>query len=206
MQLEQRINSRTTLDFFCGAGGMSLGFDNAGYEIVGAVDKNETAVETHRQNFSHPVWQYDLAAVEPQEFAAETGVKPSHVEVVIGGPPCQGFSRANVDRSVDDERNNLVFVFADYVEYYEPETFLMENVKGIQETTMQDEVFNPLLAEFREAGYVVDWKVLNAADYGVPQIRERVFVQGQRNGDVQWPKQTHAPADEIKTVADGGTQ
>lgn len=111
---------------------------------------------------------------------------------------CQGFSLANVERSVDDDRNNLVFVFAEYVDYYVPETFLMENVTGI--TSVDDgTLFETLLGDFRTSGYTVDNRVLNAADYGVPQKRKRMFVQGVRDGTLQWPEPTHAPPSELET-------
>jgi len=185
----------TVLDLFCGAGGFSLGFQQAGYDVLAGVDADETAVETYQQNHDADGYVRDLTATTPEDLADDIGVQPSAVDVVVGGPPCQGFSTANTKRTVDDARNNLVFVFRDYVAYYEPSVFLMENVTGI--TSVDDgSLFTRLLREFREAGYTVDNRVLNAADYGVPQTRKRMFVQGVREGTPSWPERTHAPRDE----------
>lgn len=186
----------TVLDLFCGAGGFSVGFERAGYDVIAGVDVDETAIRTYDENHDSRAIQQDLTEFTPTQFAATYDIHPSDVDVVIGGPPCQGFSRANIDRSLDDERCNLVFVFAEYVDYYDPDVLLMENVKGIQ-TGEREELFDRLLDNFRDSGYTVGWRVFNAADYGVPQTRERVFVQGVLDGTLSWPASTHVPEDEI---------
>jgi DNA (cytosine-5)-methyltransferase 1 len=183
---------------FCGAGGFSVGFTEAGYEVIAGVDTDDDALDTYDANHDADAINEDLTELSPAEFAETYDIYPEDVQVLIGGPPCQGFSTANVDRHVDDDRNNLVFVFAEYVDYYQPESFLMENVTGI--TSVDDgTLFENLLSDFRSAGYTVDHQVLNAADYGVPQKRRRMFVQGVRDGSPQWPEPTHAPVSEINT-------
>ena len=191
------------LDLFCGAGGFTLGFENAGFDVVAGVDKNETALETHAQNFDGLAIEEDLSAISPAEFFDTYDIDPETIDVVIGGPPCQGFSHAQTDRRVDDERNNLVFVFADYVCYIEPDAFVMENVPGFEQ--MDDgSILERLLADFEDGGYDVEYTTLNAANFGVPQKRQRVFVQGYRAdletpaGDEWWPEPTHAPRDELE--------
>jgi len=188
----------TVLDLFCGAGGMSLGFQNAGYEVVAGVDYNEAAIETYRSNYDHKAIHEDLTQLTPKQFAIKYDIWPEDVDVVAGGPPCQDFSLANINREVDSERANLVFVFAEYVDFYQPTAFVMENVKGIT-SAKGGEVLENLLSDLRDSGYSVEAKTLNAADYGVPQIRERLFVQGHFDGKVQWPEPTHTPKEEPNT-------
>jgi site-specific DNA-cytosine methylase len=109
---------------------------------------------------------------------------------------CQGFSTAQANRDPDDPRNNLVFRFARYVDHYQPESFVMENVTGI--TSIDDgETVELLCEDFRQAGYSVEYATLNAADYGVPQKRRRVFFVGQQDGEPAFPEPTHAPSEEI---------
>jgi len=190
----------TALDLFCGAGGFTLGLQRAGYDVIAGVDYNEQAVQTYDENFDHPAYQYNLAEVNPLQFDLETGIQKDNVQCLAGGPPCQGFSRSNLQRDSDDPRNNLVFRFARYVDYYQPKQFVMENVKGIQ-TIDDGETIRLLCEDFRGAGYRVKNRVLHAADFGVPQKRERMFFIGLRDdidGEPQFPERTHAPRDEIQ--------
>lgn len=191
--------TRTVLDLFCGAGGMTLGYLRAGYDVIAGVDYDETAIETYRENFNHPAYQCNLAQVDPGEFASDTGITPDDVTDIGGGPPCQGFSEANLQRDEEDPRNNLVFRFARYVEYYQPERFVMENVTGI-ETIDGGETIDLLYDDFESSGYDVNHTTLNAANYGVPQKRRRVFFVGVRkdvDGTPQFPDPTHAPPNEL---------
>lgn len=182
---------------------MSLGFQNAGYDVIAGVDYDEDAVETYDANFDHDVYQYDLATVASLTFSIETGISPSDVNVVVGGPPCQGFSSANLSRSEDDPRNNLVFRFARYVDFYQPRVFVMENVTGI-ESIDDGETVQLLHEDFTESGYDVEYTTLNAADYGVPQKRRRVFFVGVRDdvdGGPQFPDSTYVPQSELDSTA-----
>ena len=197
------VSPPQVLDLFCGAGGFSQGFEKQGFDVLAGVDTNKDALNTYEKNHNSRSIQQDLTELSPSVFAFEYGIYPSDVDVMIGGPPCQGFSLANIDRSVDDDRNNLVFVFAEYVEYYQPDVFVMENVKGIQSVD-DGTLFSNLKDDLRDAGYTVESTILNAADYGVPQTRERMFVQGVKTGSVQWPQQTHEPSQNIQMVVDGG--
>lgn len=199
-------DTQTVLDLFCGAGGFSLGCENTGYEVLAGVDNDETAIETYDENFNHQAYQYDLAETEPAMFAFETGIYSEDVDIVVGGPPCQGFSLANVERDENDPRNNLVFRFATYVEYYQPRSFVMENVTGI-ESIDDGKTIELLYEDFQESGYDVDHATLNAADYGVPQKRRRVFFVGVRNdieAEPTFPEPTHAPESEITETEDVG--
>jgi DNA (cytosine-5)-methyltransferase 1 len=178
------------LDLFCGAGGCSDGFTRAGAEVIAGVDADEAAVETFAANHDATALQRDLTAETPAAFDETTSIDTDGVDIVVGGPPCQGFSMAAKSRDVDDERNNLVFVFADHVDHLDPEHVLMENVTGLARGEMQD-IFDRLLDEFEAMGYTVESRVLNAAEYGVPQRRNRLFIQGTRDGTPSWPDPTH---------------
>jgi DNA (cytosine-5)-methyltransferase 1 len=171
--------SENVLSLFCGAGGASLGFQNAGYDVVLGVDTDRDAVETYRENVGDVV-QRDLSQTPPSDLP----VQRSEVDVVIGGPPCQDFSTANIF-SRGGERTNMVFVFADYVNYFTPRVFVMENVVGMK-TLDGGAVLDSLLDEFD--GYDVTVVTLTASDYGDPQRRERVFVVGMCDGTFKSPE------------------
>jgi len=178
---------------------MTLGFKNAGYNVIAGVDYDNTAVETYNANFDHRGIKENLAEVDPETFSEKYDIYPHDVDVIAGGPPCQGFSTANLQRDEDDPRNNLVFRFARYVKFYQPESFVMENVTGI-ESIDDGKTVELLYEDFEKAGYEVDHATLNAADYGVPQKRRRVFIMGVRedvDGEPRFPEPTHAPPSEI---------
>lgn len=199
-------NSKQVLDLFCGPGGLSLGFQQAGYEIVAGVDHDENAIQTYAENHDTRAIQADLAELPTPKLYDQYAINPYNIDVVTGGPPCQGFSLANIERSLDDDRNNLVFVFAEHVDYVQPEVFLMENVRGLRSID-DGETLDSLLCDFEESGYTVEYKLINAADYGVPQSRERIFIQGVRSGTPEWPEPTHGvhPSNEVYStgVIDG---
>lgn len=185
------MSSLRVIDLFAGAGGLSEGFREAGFEIVAAVDNNEDFLETHKHN--HPDSKHinaDLMSADPAEVLEENNIDKSDIDMVIGGPPCKGFSIAG-ERREDDERNNLVDKFIDWVEYIEPQMFLMENVTGI--LTMNDgEVVELVMDRFEELGYSAKFETLNSARYGVPQTRRRVIFLGRKDGNPpRYPSRTH---------------
>jgi DNA (cytosine-5)-methyltransferase 1 len=169
----------TSVDLFCGAGGMSLGLSNAGIAVIGALDSWAPAVRTYQANFKHPIVDKDIRKCDPQEFLQVVGADRGDLDLVTGGPPCQGFSiqRIGADK---DERNDLIFEFGRFVLALRPRVFLMENVKGLLGS--RGRYFAARLKEMlSRGGYAVETKVVNAAEYGVPQVRKRVFVYGWRN-------------------------
>jgi len=179
-----------TVDLFCGAGGASLGLHQANFELCAGVDSNKTALQTHHENLSGEPVYHDLADVDPSVLPAEAA-DPAFVH---GSPPCQGFSSAGSSRSETDDRSKLVWSFIEWVDVLRPVAVTMENVVGMKHvsSTLMDRIEGA----FREAGYTTKWRVLNAADYGVPQTRKRIFVIGIRNDQPtpsRWfPKPTHA--------------
>lgn len=193
------LQSDKAIDLFCGAGGLTLGLQQAGYDVIAGIDTDEQALETYNHNFDHRGIQCDLVAIDPPQFHDTYEISPEDVDVLGGGPPCQAFSRAG-SRDEDDPRANLVFRFATYVNYYQPRTFLMENVVGIQ-SHADGETFELLCEDLREAGYDLHCATLNAADYGVPQKRERVFLVGvdqEINDTFSFPEPTHGPPTEVR--------
>lgn len=187
---EKKNNNDIAVDLFCGAGGASCGIEAAGFDIAAAVDHNKVALNTHADNCDGYTIKHDLSNVN-LSVLPERARSPDYVH---GSPPCKGFSNANDKRSIDDPRNSLVFDFLAWVERLQPAVVTMENVTGM--TTITDHFMDKLEAAFRDAGYAVKWRVLNAADYGVPQTRRRVITVGVRQDlDVpsRWfPKPSHA--------------
>lgn len=180
------------VSLFSGAGGLDLGFTMAGHEIVWANDIYEDAVKTYRRNLGDHIVCKDIALVDAADIP--------NCDIIIGGFPCQGFSVANVKRHIDDERNVLYKQLIRIIEAKKPKFFLAENVKGLTNLA-KGAVFQMILSDFRALGYQVDSRILNAADFGVPQTRQRVIIVGVRN-DVDFtydfPHPTHS-----KTGADG---
>jgi len=174
------------LDLFCGAGGLSLGFSQAGWECVGAVDSWDDAVRTYRRNFpKHSVLLGDIAKFDPGYF----GLRVGNVDWVIGGPPCQGFSTVG-KREREDPRNALVRHFAHIVRELSPLGFLVENVVGLRDMKFVVGVRRL----FERMGYHVDVAVLRSADFGVPQLRHRIFFVGRNDGrGFRFPKPQREP-------------
>ena len=174
----------TSIDLFSGCGGLTKGFSMAGIRSIFASDIDENCEKTFRRNFPNvPFLCKDVTLITREEVDALTGgVVP---DIIIGGPPCQGFSLANKRRNqvADDPRNRLFYGFVNFINWYSPRLFVMENVKGLL-SMKNGAVLETILNEFRHAGqhggYNVSYKVLLASDYGVPQNRERVIIIGTR--------------------------
>ena len=160
-----------TVDLFSGCGGMSLGFQNAGFEVVAAFDKWEPAVKVYKKNFDHPIYDFDLSTDESKNFIAD--FKP---ELIIGGPPCQDFSSAG-KRDETLGRADLTLSYANIVVHAKPEWFVMENVERI----MKSKILKEAIIIFKSAGYGISYDVLDASYCGVPQSRKRFFLVGHKN-------------------------
>ena len=169
----------TAADLFCGAGGLGVGLQSAGCRIVFAADSAPAAVQSYRSNFQH------RATIENLHWDTTL----PNVDIVVGGPPCQGFSSAG-KRSPGDVRNSLVAVFAHLVARHRPQAFLFENVEGFltgDEGKWVVDLLDPLIA----AGYCIHLRKVNAANYGVPQHRKRVVALGGLGWDPGFPSVTH---------------
>lgn len=161
----------TVVSFFCGAGGLDLGFENAGFKTIWANDIEEDACATHRLWSDAKVVCGDISKIDMTTI-------PS-ADILLGGWPCQGFSLAG-PRKLDDSRNSLYKNYVKYLEEKQPMTFVGENVKGML-TLGDGEIFEALKSDMYSKGYTLFYKLLNASDYGVPQDRQRIIIVGFRN-------------------------
>lgn len=168
------------LDLFCGCGGMSLGFEKAGYDILLGIDVWKDALTTYSANHvNSKTLCADMATLTGEEV--ENTIGHNNVDIVIGGPPCQGFSIAG-KRIVEDERNELYKGFVRMVAHFKPKAFVLENVPNILSIgggIVRDAIIN----DFEKLGYKVTTKVLIASDYGVPQNRKRAIFVGLQDGE-----------------------
>ncbi len=179
-------NEFTVIDLFSGCGGLSNGFEQANYNVILGIDNWKDAILTYEFNHKESKGLFaDLSQAKPQEIANLMNL--NNIDVVIGGPPCQGFSIAG-KRIIDDERNKLYETFIDYVDYFKPKAFIMENVPNI--LTIGDGIIKDnILKRFTKLGYNVVYKTLLASNYGVPQNRKRaVFVGLKGNNMYEFPK------------------
>ena len=171
------------IDLFAGAGGMSLGFEQAGFDVVAAVEVDPVHCAVHKFNFPETaVIARSVVNLSAAEIRLTAGIGDRPVDCVFGGPPCQGFSLIG-KRVLDDPRNRLVLEFVRIVAELDAKTFVFENVKGLTLGT-QRAFLEELVQAFDDAGYVVrlPWKVLNAAHFGTPQHRERLILIGAKKG------------------------
>lgn len=178
---EKRANvdaaAPTMIDLFCGAGGLSLGFTQEGFITSFANDIEPCCIDTYAHNHPEtPRKHIVLGDIKDVVDHIAELMRFPNVDVVVGGPPCQGFSMANRQRLIEDPRNHLYKNYVRAVELAQPRFFVMENVKGMLSVASQ------VVEDFKKIGYTVSYKVLNAKDYGVPQNRERLIYIGNRIG------------------------
>lgn len=170
-----------SIELFCGAGGMTLGFEQAGFDVLAAFDLEGFNVATHLKNFPGTMaFPVDLSHETGDSLRHLAELNGTEIDIVFGGPPCQGFSFGG-RQDIEDERNLLVYDFARLVRQLRPKYFVMENVKGLLSTIAQP-ILDSFLRRIKLAGYrvVEPIRALNAADYGVPQRRWRTFILGFR--------------------------
>ncbi|MFA5333324.1 MAG: DNA (cytosine-5-)-methyltransferase [Candidatus Nanoarchaeia archaeon] len=176
----------TVVSLFSGCGGLDLGFINAGFDVLWANDFFKEAVETYQKNIGNHIVLGDITKIPSSEI-------PDNFDILLGGFPCQGFSIANKRRNMSDQRNFLYKEMLRIVKDKKPPFFLAENVKGLL-SMQQGQVIKMIVNDFKELGYNVNYKVVNSADYGVPQQRERVIILGNRLGiENKFPEPTHGP-------------
>jgi DNA (cytosine-5)-methyltransferase 1 len=171
------------IDLFSGAGGLSLGLKRAGYEVAACVEINRDAMETYSGHEPGAVhYNEDVRAISFERFRGS-------VNAVAGGPPCQPFSIGGLRRASRDSRD-MIPEFIRCLKEVQPDAFIMENVPGLLLKRTRP-YFDSVLARLSECGYRLNWAVLNAADYGVPQKRRRLFVLGSRGDQLRFPAPTH---------------
>lgn len=190
------------IDLFCGCGGFSLGFEEAGFNIALGIDLWEDATITFKHN--HPnakVINKDIVETSTEELLEAAGLSADQVDVIIGGPPCQGFSISG-KRLIDDPRNKLYKSFVQIVSEIKPKVFVMENVPGLL-SMAGGTIKNQILEDFEKIGYFVSVRQLTASNYGVPQSRKRVFFVGVNPNKLHntltfpFPEATHGDSPEL---------
>lgn len=190
------------VDLFCGAGGFTLAAKMLGIQVLAAIDSDLHACATYRLNFVYrkrikpQLYEKDILSVDPDGMLQDLNLKAGDIDILMGGPPCQGFSTHRFkDAGVNDRRNELLRRYFDFVEVLKPKTFIVENVSGLLWRRHENHL-NEFYRLARAAGYEVhEPKILNARDFGVPQNRKRVFILGKHD-DVEagfiWPPEaTH---------------
>jgi DNA (cytosine-5)-methyltransferase 1 len=190
------------IDLFAGAGGLSLGFEQAGFDIAAAVEIDPIHAAIHKFNFPNcAVIPKSIIALAGNDIRLAANIGLRHVDVVFGGAPCQGFSLIG-QRAIDDPRNSLVKEFVRIVHELDARYFVFENVKGLT-VGKHRQFLEEIIEAFENVGYDVlrPWKVLNAADYGVPQDRQRLILMGAKRGMRLpfYPSPTTYPADHRTT-------
>lgn len=185
------------LDLFSGCGGLSLGFQNAGYHVVLGIDNDDAALNTFRKNHIDAKGEnIDLFQPDCMD-RIESLLEGKRIDVIVAGPPCQGFSLTG-PRKFDDPRNELYLRVFDAVKKFKPQGFVIENVRGMA-SLYKGQVKDEILRRFTALGYNVTWRILCAADYGVPQLRHRLIFVGIRRdlGEFSFPEPVLTPENYI---------
>jgi len=198
---------RTALSLFSGAGGMDIGVLSAGFEILACVEFDPNCCATLRLNIGKEnrmtrVIHADIRAIDPAMLMRELGLQPGELDLLFGGPPCQAFSQIGKQEALKDERGLLLFQMTRFAEVFQPKAIFIEQVKGLlsakDKRGERGEVYHMLLSHLKRLGYDPRPKVLRAVDYGVAQLRQRVFIVSTKppNG-FEFPAPTHGPEEEI---------
>jgi len=194
------------ISLFSGAGGMDIGILQAGYEILACLEVDPYCCETlrsaiEREKRNTQVLEVDIRTVEPEILMEKLGLQPGELDLLFGGPPCQAFSQIGKQNSLDDERGMLLFQMVRFAEVLRPKAVMIEQVKGLKSAKNQEGLRGGVLDDLVKAlkvdlGYsIVESKLLLAADYGVPQLRERVFIVAIASSEAthSFPEPTHRP-------------
>ncbi|MBF0138663.1 MAG: DNA cytosine methyltransferase [Magnetococcales bacterium] len=203
-----KTHARKAISLFSGAGGMDVGIREASFSILAEIEFDEHCCATlkanaARQHTGTRVFHEDIRNVVPSELLKDLELEKGELDLLFGGPPCQSFSLAGKQLGLMDERGPLLFEIIRFAKMIRPKVILLEQVKGLLSSkgseARRGEVFEKFLRELEEISYTPKWRVILAADYGVPQLRERLFVIAtrERNGFL-FPDRTHAPVEECK--------
>jgi DNA (cytosine-5)-methyltransferase 1 len=176
----------SAIDLFCGAGGLSQGLRLAGFDVVGAIDLDAVACRTYKLNHKKvKLWEMDIRQLSGADIMEALNIRPGELALLAACPPCQGFSTMrtkNGTRRNRDRRNNLIFEVARVVRSLRPVSVMFENVPGLA----KDKRYAKFLEELGSLGYYVKWRILNAADFNVPQRRRRLVLLASRLGEPQF--------------------
>lgn len=196
------------VSLFSGAMGLDLGVESAGFHIKVCIEMDKWAAETIKRNTDIPVIEKDINDVSSEEILAVSGLQRGNIDLVVGGPPCQAFSTAGKQRGLSDLRGSCIIQYLRVVSELKPSYFILENVRGLLSAKLNSlpkeynkyagtenssgSVLNLLVSEFKQLGYSISYALLNAANYGVPEKRERVIMLGHFGDRVPVPSPTHS--------------
>ena len=196
------------VSLFSGAMGLDLGVESAGFHIKVCIEMDKWAAETIKRNTDIPVIEKDINNVSSEEILAVSGLQRGNIDLVVGGPPCQAFSTAGKQRGLSDLRGSCIIQYLRVVSELRPSYFILENVRGLLSAKLNSipkeygeytgtentngSVLNLIVTEFKKLGYSVSYALLNAANYGVPEKRERVIMLGHLGNRVPIPSPTHS--------------
>jgi DNA (cytosine-5)-methyltransferase 1 len=189
------------ISLFSGCGGIDIGITQSGFDVMACVEIDPYACETLRANISRTygktiVIEQDIRKISPHNLMQDLGIKAGELDLLCGGPPCQAFSQIGKRNSLSDDRGMLLFEMLRFAEVFRPKALMIEQVKGLlnapDETGKVGGVFEQLIERLEKLDYVPKWKVVNAAEYGVPQLRQRVFIVAtQKPNGFQFPLATN---------------
>lgn len=181
---------------------MDIGVNQAGFEVLGCIEMDHNCCNTLRENNrraqkSTKVFEGDIRKFSPEVILSELNLNPGDIDLLFGGPPCQAFSQIGKQKALEDERGQLLYQVLRYAQVIKPHAILMEQVKGLLNAKdLNGEaggVFNSFITQLDELGYVPKWKVMTAADYGVPQLRQRlILVATRKPNGFEFPDPTHS--------------
>lgn len=198
------------VSLFSGAGGMDIGVSQVGFNVLACVENDPNCCETLREAAKHSffkakVHEEDVREIDPVAFMKDLDLKPGNLDLLFGGPPCQAFSQIGKQRGIKDERGLLLFQMVRFAKALQPKAIFIEQVKGLLSSKGKKggrgEVFRKLIADLEKLDYAPKWQITNAADYGVPQIRKRIFIVATKkpNG-FQFPLPTHFPKGNTRSL------
>ncbi len=193
-----------SLSLFSGAGGMDIGVIQAGFDVLACIEIDPFACETLRSAVLRErretlVIEQDIRGIDPYDLMLQLNIDSGELDLLFGGPPCQSFSQIGKQLSLEDERGLLLFEMVRFAEAFQPKAIMIEQVKGLLSAKdskgVRRGVLEELILQLHNIGYTLNWKVVLAADYGVPQLRERVFIVGLKNSEkpFNFPEPTHQP-------------
>jgi len=191
------------IDLFAGAGGLSYGLSQAGFDIKLGIEINPSfAVTLKENNKNMKVVVSNIGVVDPTEVVKSAGLRKSDINLIVGGPPCQGFSQSNCrSRNLDNPLNNLHKEFFRFVKVLQPRVFLLENVSGLK-TLHKGAVLQDILNAGKKLGYYVQWDIGNAEDFGVPQRRKRIIFIGTKKKTRNFFKEKKSSAVTVRNALD----
>jgi DNA (cytosine-5)-methyltransferase 1 len=194
-------NSLKAISLFSGAGGMDIGIKQAGFSILASIESDPYCCETLRTNIKRygektQVIESDIREINLNSMMNQLGISPGNLDLLFGGPPCQAFSQIGKQKGLDDERGLLLFQMIRFANRLNPKAILIEQVRGLlsakDKMAQKSGIFKQLLKALEALDYVPKWQLINAADYGVPQLRQRVFIIAIKNStQFQFPEPTY---------------